>query len=312
VRTQLGLGCVAAEALAAVAAFLEQPQRMIARALVEPGAWQRLRILQPDGVSLTLRPRGGDAVMTVEYEGHGSEEHVAERAAVDDWLGALAAAASGALVPVAELDVPAEPAFSLIVQGPGGAEDLIEVHHDPRAPASTLRWLARRNGEPLYLVLDRAPHAAAITPVEPLRFLPRTLLEQEPFALREAVASERGRVSEHLVRGELLDDWQVRVPALASVRPGVVDALRQTLARLRAVRLVAESPAPAHRLSAPRRRVEAVFDPGPLDADVPLRHRVDIGAGTAQGCLARLDDRGPVFELDRRACQTLLGPWTAP
>lgn len=311
VRTQIGAGCVAADALAALAAFLDQPRRMIARALVAPGDWQRIRILDPDGVGLVLVPRGGDAAMTVDHEGHGSETLAAERAAVDEWLGALAAAASGAVVPVAELDETPALVVSVIVQQ-SGVEDVVEVYRDPRASGATQRWLARRNGEPVYLVLDVAPHAANILPVEPLRFLPRALLVREPFALREVIARVGGRVSERLQRGELLDDWTVAAPARASVEPGVVDALRQTLANLRAVRFVASEPAPAHRLTPPRRSVEAVFDPGPLDQGAPFRDRIDIGADTPRGCLARLDTgaAGPVFELDRRACAVLLGPWT--
>jgi hypothetical protein len=314
VRTQLGTGCVAADALAAVAAFLDQPQRMIARTLVDlAGSWERIRILGPDGVNLMLTPRGGDVVMTVDYQGHGSETLTAERAAVDEWLAALAAIAGSAIVPVAELNVTPELVFTLLVMQ-SGTEALVELYRDPRPAGAAPRWLARRDGEPIYLVLDVALDAAGIAPVEPLRFLPRTLLVREPFALREVTARERGRVSEHLVRGELLDDWEARAPVRASLRPGSVDALRQALARLRAVRFVAEAPAPAHRLTSPRRRVEAVFDPGPLDADVPIRDHVDIGADTPRGCLARLDTGkpSPVFELDRRTCDTLLGPWTAP
>jgi hypothetical protein len=316
VRTSLGTGCVAVDALAAVAAFVDQPQRMVARTLIDPGAWARMRILTPDGVSLALVPRGGDVVMTVDYGGHGSETLTAERAAVDEWLAVLTAAVGDAVVPVAELDATPALAFSVIVQQSGVEpmnEDIIEVYRDPR-PSGTARWLARRNGEPIYLVLDVTPHAAAIVPVEPLRFLPRTLLVREPFALREVIAHERGQMSEHLERGELLDDWAARAPARASVRPGSVDALRQSLARLRAVRFVADTPAPAHRLTPPRRRVEAVFDPGPLDADVPIRDRIDIGADTPHGCLARLHTGkpAPVFELDRPTCDALLGPWSAP
>jgi hypothetical protein len=311
VRTQLGAGCVPADALAAVAAFLDRPRQMIARTLVAPAAWQRIRILGSDGVDLVLVPRGGDVAMTVDHEGHGSETLAAERAAVDEWLSALAAAASGAVVPVAELDATPALVFSVIVQQ-SGVEDVVEVYRHPRSPGAAPHWLARRNGEPVYLVLDVAPHAAGIMPVEPLRFLPRTLLVREPFALREVIGSEQGRVSEHLQRGELLDDWAAAVPAQSAVRPGTVDALRQTLAGLRAVRFVADAPAPAHRLTPPRRRVAAVFDPGPLDQGAPFRDRIDIGADTPRGCLARLDAGapGPVFELDRRVCDVLLGAWT--
>lgn len=311
VRTRLGAGCVAADALARVAALVAEPSRMIARTLVAPG-WQRIRVIGEDGAELTFTPRGGDVSMTVDHGSHGSETLAAERAAVDEWLDALAGAASGAIVPLAGLGGLPAPALSLIVQQ-SGIEDAIEVYRDPR-PGAGPRWLARRNGEPLYLVLDVAPHAAAIAPVAPLRFLPRTLLVREPFALREVIARDQGRASEHLRRGELLDDWEARAPARARVRPGIVDSLRQTLARLRALRFVAETPASAHRLTPPRRRVEAAFDPGPFDHDLPIRDRIDIGADTPRGCLARLDTGrpGPVFELDRRACDALLGPWTAP
>jgi hypothetical protein len=134
----------------------------------------------------------------------------------------------------------------------------------------------------------------------------------EPFALREVLARDRGRLSEHLVRGQLLSDWDARVPPRAAVIPGIVDDLRQAVARVHARRLVAAAPIPAHGLEPPRRRIEAVFDPGPLDGDAPIRHHLDLGADTAQGCLARLDGQGPIFELERQICDTLLGPWTAP
>ena len=315
VRTQLGTGCVDTDDLAAVAGFVDQPRRMIARTLVHPGSWERMRILAANGVSLELAARGGELSMTVDYGGHGSETLTAERAAVDEWLAVLAAAAGETIVPVAELDHTPALAFSMIVQQSGAepmAESVVEVYRDPR-PSGVARWLARRDGEPVYLVLDQAAHAAAIMPVAPLRFLPRTLLVREPFALREVIAHDRGRMSEILERGELIDDWAARSPARAAVRPGSVNALRHGLARLRAVRFVAEAPAPAHRLTPPRRRVEAVFDPGPLDADVPIRDRIDIGADTPHGCLARLDTgkQAPVFELDRVTCDALLGPWTA-
>ena len=138
------------------------------------------------------------------------------------------------------------------------------------------------------------------------------MLAREPFGLREVLARNHERVSEHLVRGQLLGDWEARVPARASVRPGIVDDLREAVARLHALRLVAATPVPAHRLDPPRRGIEAIFDPGPLDGDTPIRHRLDLGADTAQGCLGRLDGQGPVFELDRQTCEILLGPWTAP
>jgi hypothetical protein len=317
VRTHLGTGCVEADALTAVAAFLDEPQRMIARTLLEQaGPWERVRVHGGDGVTFTLEPRGGDVAMVVDYQSHGSELLTADRAAVDEWLAALAAVTGGAIVPMAELDQSSELAFSVIV-AQSGVEHLVEVYRDlrrdPRPSGAAPRWLALRDGEPILLVIDTDLHAAGVLPVEPMRFLPRTLLVREPFALREVSAHEHGRVSEHLARGELLDDWAARAPARASARPGIIDALRQTVARLRAVRFVAEAPAPSHRLTPPRRRIEAVFDPGPLDADVPIRDRVDIGADTPGGCLARLDTGrpSPVFELDRRTCDTLLGPWTS-
>jgi hypothetical protein len=351
VITEAAAGCVAADALAAITAFLDTP--MLARTLVEPpgtpgASWQRLRVVRPDGLGFTLAPRGGDFAMTVEQGGEEIERTSAEPEAVRAWLGALAGAASGAFLarqapgapastlpaptlPASTLPAPTLPAstlsastlpaftlpastlpaFTLIVQR-DEREDTIDVYRDPRAPRPAPRWLAWRHGDPVYLVLDVAPHAAAIEPVDPLRFRPRTVLAAEPFALREVIARTQGRLSEHLVRGQLLGDWDARVPARASVRPGVVDALRQAVARLHALRFVAAAPVPAHRLAPPRRGIEAVFDPGPLDGDTPIRHHLDLGADTAQGCLGRLDGQGPVFELDRQTCDTLLGPWTAP
>ncbi len=323
VITDAATGCVAADALAAVAAFLELP--MLSRALVGPGGasmrasvrasgapWQRLRVVRPDGAGFTLAPRGGDFAMTVERDGAEVERTAAEPAAVRAWLSALTDAASGAFLLVKERDFPIEPAFTLIVHRDEERQEIIEVFRDPRAPRSAPRWLAWRSGDPIYLVLDVAPHAAEIEPVDPLRFRPRTLLVREPFALREVLARDRGRLSEHLVRGQLLSDWDARVPPRASVLPGIVDDLRQAVARLHARRFVAAAPVPAHGLAPPRRRIEAIFDPGPLDGDAPIRHHLDLGADTAQGCLARLDGQGPIFELDRQICDTLLGPWAAP
>lgn len=314
VITDAGAGCVAADALAAVAAFLDAP--MISRTIVEPpgasgGSWQRIRVARPDGVGFTLLPRGGDFAMTVEQGGEEIERTSAEPAAVRAWLRALTDAASGAFLILKERDFPIEPAFTLIVHR-DAREETIDVFRDPRAPRSAPRWLAWRHTDPVYLMLDVAPHAAEIEPVDPLRFRPRTLLAREPSGLREVIARDQGQLSEHLVRGQLLSDWDARVPARASVRPGVVDGLRQAVARLHAQRFVAAAPVPAHRLDPPRRRVEASFDPGPLDGDTPIRHHLDLGADTAQGCLGRLDGQGPVFELDRQTCDTLLGPWTAP
>lgn len=314
VITDAAAGCVAADALAAVVAFLDAP--MLARTLVEPPgtsgrSWQRLRVVRPDGAGFTLAPRGGDFALTVEQGGKEIERTSAEPAAVRAWLSALADAASGAFLLVKEHDVPIEPAFTLIVER-DGREETIDVYRDPRAPRSAPRWLARRHGDPVYLVLDVAPRAAEIEPVDPLRFRPRTLLGREPFGLREIIARDQGRMSEHLVRGQLIDDWDARVPAQATVRPGIMDGLRQAVSRLHAQRLVAAAPVPAHRLDPPRRRIEAVFDPGPLDGETPIRHHLDLGADTSQGCLGRLDGQGSVFELDRQTCATLLGPWTAP
>jgi hypothetical protein len=309
VITDAATGCVAADALAAVAAFLDVP--MLSRDLVEPGgAWQRLRVVRPDGIGFALTPRGGDFAMTVERDGKDIERTAAEPAAVRAWLSALADAASGAFLLLRERDFPIEPAFTLIVHRDEAHQEAIEVFRDPRAPRSAPRWLAWRSGDPIYLVLDVAPHAAEIEPVDPLRFRPRALLVREPFALREVLARDRGRLSEHLVRGQLLSDWDARVPPRAAVLPGIVDGLRQAVARLHARRFVAVAPVPAHGLDPPRRRVEAIFDPGPLDGDAPIRHHVDLGADTVQGCLARLDGQGPIFELDRQTCDTLLGPWT--
>ncbi len=93
----------------------------------------------------------------------------------------------------------------------------------------------------------------------------------------------------------------------------IIDLLRQAIARLRAQRFIAEEPRPTHRLSPPPLRVEAHFDPGPLDPDdALLSHVIEFGADTADGCLARLDGRGPVFELDGARCDLLSGQWTQP
>lgn len=346
VRTGIGTGCAPADVLASVAAFLDTASpgdvpgaSMVSRALVDSSAsLLRIHVEPAAGPAFTLHARGSAWSMSLagmeRDAGRGSDEpaetRLAEPAAVRDWLAALDAAPGTALLPARAPGAATEhspasraprpgpapapgasPALTLTVAYAGGRVDRVALYRDPGArPADAPRWLALRNQEPVYIVLDAAPHAAAIAPVSPLRFRRRALLAREPYALREVIARQAGGVVERLERGQLLDEWRVLVPPGATVRPGAVDALRQAVARVRARRFVARAPLPAHRLDPPRRSIEAVFDPGPLDTGAPTRHRLELGAGTEHGCLARLDRRGPVFELDRATCDTLRGPWS--
>ncbi|GAB4559931.1 MAG: hypothetical protein Tsb0020_06180 [Haliangiales bacterium] len=127
----------------------------------------------------------------------------------------------------------------------------------------------------------------------------------------EGAVTEPGRVhgGGFVAGSSRVEDGVARAEARAS--GVVIDSLRQAIARLRAQRFIAAEPRPAHRLSPPVLRVEARFDPGPLDPDdAPLRHVIELGADTLDGCLARLDGHGSVFEIDRARCALLSGRWT--
>ncbi|ACY18132.1 hypothetical protein, partial [Haliangium ochraceum] len=323
VRTHIGTGCIAADALAALDGFFD-PASLISRRVVPAGeAWASIRMELPYGLSLLFQAEASGLSMFVDYGAHGDEEREAETAALRDWLAGIdaavgldppdpAGAAQDALL-VSPEALPRDPVpvVSLVFQAPGaGAREIyVGLFRDPR-PAAVQRYLARRGMEPVYLTLGKSPHIDGIEPVEPLRFVPRTLLVREPYALREVIARRGKRVDEHLLRGELLDDWSMPVPPGAKPSGERIERLRQSLAQMRASRMVAEVPAPEHGLSAPRREIEAVFDPGPLDADAPPEHYwLRIGAPSADGCFARLDNRGPVFELSAESCELLLGSW---
>lgn len=312
VSTAVGTGCVDADALDAVAAFAGEP--MISRHLVDPAArLTEIRVAPADAPEVSLVARGSawhlriatDAVAAAESGAAAAttveaKAAAAEVGAVHEWLAALARAVGGALVPAAEARPGARALAVTFTHADGRTEELAFFR-----PVRGKPWLVRRNDEPVFLALDPAVVVGerGILPAGPDRFRRRQLLALEPYGLREAVARRGGRVVEHVVRGELISDWDVRVPAGKGLRAGAIDDLREAAGRLRARRYLASA------WRGPRREVEVVFDPGPLDP-APRRHRIDIGARTEAGCVARLDDDPALFELDQAACDALLGPWT--
>ncbi|WP_428266218.1 DUF4340 domain-containing protein [Haliangium sp.] len=332
VRSSLGDGCVDTAALAAVAEGAGEP--MVSRRLVgDMGRLAEIHVAPAGGPAFSLLARGSTWRMRIGAAAPGAEsapgpgpgtspapgrpdptpdvpEVATEPSAVREWLAHLDGAASGAYVPAGGTATPAL-VLTLVPAGTGSTRpSRVALYRGSGVGlGGTARWRARRGREPIDLVLERAPHAGALMPVTPLRFRDRGLLALEPTALRAVRVRAGGRVLVHLVRGVLIDDWQVRVPPGARVRAGVIAELRE-LARLRARRFVATGPAPAHGLTPPRRRVELDFDPEPLaGADAPTRHVLELGAATDAGCLARLDGDGPVFELATDTCAVLIGPW---
>ena len=306
VSTAVGTGCVDAGALDAVAAFVGEA--MVSRHLVHPAArLAEIHITPAEAPAVTLVARGSAWHLRLAASAAAAAD-TAEVGAVYGWLAALTRAAGGALIPADEARPGARVLAVTFTHADGRTEELALFR-----PERGNTWLARRNHEPVFLALDPAVvlGARGILPAGPARFRRRQVLALEPHALREAVARRGGRVVEHLVRGELLSDWDVRVPAGKRLRAGAIEAIREAAGRLRARRYLAPEPE-RHGARQPwRRQVEVVFDPAPVDTEpAPRRHRIDIGARTEAGCRARLDQEPTLIELDRASCDALLGPWT--
>ena len=301
VDATIGVGCVRADALSSLERHLDATRALLAQTPLAGIRPLEMTLAQPGAPVARLRATGTSWAWQDAGDGPALEV-----TAVDQWLQLLERASTGRYLLEHELTAQGyQLGPSLLVvetRHPDQSRHRIELF------ASAQAWLVRRDREPGYLVLDRPEPTRALLPATPMRFQRRALLRREPFALREASASGVDGRDEVLLRGALLDDWQVVRPTGRRLRAGVIDDLRE-LGRLRARAFVADTPTAAHGLRSPRARVRLRFDAGLMD-EREHQHEIELGRPLEDGCYARLDGTGPVFTLDRQTCAVLAGPWT--
>ncbi len=295
VDSPVGAGCVGGAPLDEIAGFAGRGEALYDRRLVGAGAAE-LVVTVGDRPGLVLRAQGGGYQLAIGD----APPRPAESGAVTEWIDQL-----DRLLVDARVAAPATGPVRVTLErvSGSGARDRIELR---RAGG---RCFLRRAGESVDWLVS-CPAAAVLRP-SPLRFRRRQLIAAEPFALRHAVRRRGDRVVEEIERGELLEDWRVVAPERRRVVPDAVGALRQAAAELRARRFVAAEAAPRDQLTPPRIEVEVEFDPRPgAEPSQLVRHRIELGRVTSDGCLVRVDGDPAVAEIDQSSCRALAGPWS--
>lgn len=291
VETSVGVGCVAAVALAEVTA--------LAAELTSPAAIATAPIDRFDRTTVATLELGGTPPVRLEPDGGGWRLMLGDRLVTAD--DALVRAAATALTTPATV-VPATEA------GPAAAAPL-ERWHLHRRSGAVETWevrrgpgavTIRRDGEPVVLVLDAAA-AAAVRAIGPgLR--DRALLAIEPTAL--AAIEARGAAPATIERGALIDEWRV-VARPAVVASASMPALRDRLAALRAEAWLAPD-----ALGAVRRTLRVVVDGGPGQL-APRTIVIELGARRGSGCAVRVDG-ADVAQLAAADCAALAAPLVTP
>jgi len=238
--------------------------------------------------SIYLRPAAGAALHLERAAGAWLlDGKRVDDTAVDSWLRDLAAVRATSVTAAAPVGARPPGADELEVRGAGPAE---------------LVWLARgtirRPGEPLALAApagaDRFFRADAV------EFADRTVLSFEPTGVAEIDVD-----GERAVRGASLDDWSLTAPVAVPADPAAIDKLRETIASLRARKVAAARPDPAHGLTPPRHVVSVVVQPAPGETS-GATHVLDLGAETVTGaCYAHRRGDGPVYLLEPDDCRAL-------
>ncbi len=270
----VGAGCVDAQAVAAVEAEILAPRQFIDRALVR-GRPSRIEVRSAAG-NFELKRAGA------RWQLDGAP---AATDAVEAWLETLRTA----LVPE-PVSWPGGAAQAELVVFSGDEQERIQIARDAEG-----RRYARRPGDSLALPL--ADGIIATPPASALR--DRSLVREEPYALRELEVRHRDRVVARLARGALVDDWRdlsgSRETSLGASAAQRMAELRSVLATLRVVAF------PDLERFSPDRRLDVVFDPPPLGAAASeRRYRIELD----RACRVRVN-QGPVGQLAPEPCSIL-------
>lgn len=202
----------------------------------------------------------------------------------------------------------APPAYTIEVTR-SGVDGVERIHVGARDEAGVA---VSRDDEPI--VLRFAPSLDETLRVEPLRFRPRSVIQDAEEDLR-ALLIDAGPLHEELVRSEGL--WRLARPLIAEGDPTLLGELGRTLAELDAERWVTATPQPAFGLSTPRARVVARFEgshaprgDGGTDASAAVRtYAISLGANApGGGVYATLDGTAGVFVLPRAVLDSLSQP----
>ncbi len=286
VRASPGSGCVSAQALATLRAYVGQRDELFDRHLV--AATGRVSEIAFSAAPLTIRAAGHGFVIAGLAEG----EVAAESVAVKDWLERIDQLAGEPWRPLAA----AEEIMATITisYGQGRRDQLVLARVGKRLTVA-------RRGEAV--VWSTSSAAIDLFMASPGLLRERQLLRLEPFSLRRAQRRRGDRADADIERGQLLEDWVVHQPAGHVGAGDAIARLREVGGRLRAQRFVGSTV-----LGPTRARISLEFD-GSRGGD-STSHVVTIGAATDAGCRAELDGAGPLFTLSAEDCATLLGPWS--
>ena len=276
----IGAMTLSAEAVEALEKLVGEPLSWVERGMfaVAAGAVREIE----------LRPAVGRPLHLVRTTGAWLlEGNRVDDAAVDAWLRELLAIRAGGVTAAAALTARPPGADEIVVRGAEGPEVVWLVGGTLRRPEEPVALAAPRGAERFF----RA---------DPVEFADRTVLSFEPSAL-----SEIGIGEERALRGASLDDWRVVAPVEIAADAVIVDKLRETVATLRARRVVAARARPEHGLEPPRRVVTLVLAPAPGE-DRATTHVLELGAVTSTGaCYARRRGEGPVALLSPDDCRAL-------
>jgi len=276
----IGAMTLSAEAVGALEKLVGEPLSWVDRGMFAAAAGTVREI--------ELRPAVGPALRLERTSGAwllGGER--VDDTAVDAWLRELMGTRAAGVTAAAALTERPAGSDEIVVRGAGTPETVWLVGGTLRRPEEPIALTAPRGVERFF----RA---------DPVEFADRTVVSFESSALSEIAVGE-----ERAVRGASLDDWRVVAPLEIAADAAIIDKLRETVAALRARRVVAARPRPEHGLEPPRRAVTLVLAPAPGE-DRATTHVLELGAVTATGaCYARRRGEGPVVLLSPDDCRAL-------
>jgi len=188
-----------------------------------------------------------------------------------------------------------------------GASDLFD--EPPAASVAIGRYdpatqivYGRLEGDSVILSLPKTIRDAV--PENPLAFRDRTLLRIDPLAIRQIDLRRNGR---HFVveRPQGERDWQFPEPLKGRLDPTAVQRLADSLAMLRAERLIAEEPESLEPFGLEEPEIEVSWR---ADSPAPVNWTLQVGApvsGHPDERYARLDGRALVFTIGPRRLEAL-------
>jgi hypothetical protein len=138
----------------------------------------------------------------------------------------------------------------------------------------------------------------------PVRFRKPKLLELDPSAFTKLTVTGANRTPEVVTKqGERYLLAQPAAAAGVQAERPTIDDIVRLVAKLEAVRFVADAPSPEHGLSQPAFSVEVAFE-----GKQPQTHVVHVGAETEGGRYAQLDHDSAVFVLAPALARALETP----